>query len=509
MRVLLSSSFLLLAMVPFATTKAAPSTWHPPQGTTELPLWPQGTVIAPPKLKGPEQVSEVISEASGEHWMMLQNVAAPTLTVFPPKGPATGTAVMVVPGGGYRVLAMDLEGSEICGWLTAQGITCALLKYRVPASGPNWDPECNCRDIPKVPMALQDAQRAMGLLRAQAERWSINPKRIGAIGFSAGGHVVAGLSTHALRSYTAEQVVFSAAALGTQKLLHRLKATGDLPGVSDRLGVLTRTNSESILGALAPDLSTDYSKGVAITSSWHPDPVTHIEPVRYGKGSNAMALMQTVLTDGGGPGPRWQTWLKELWRERRNVLDLYDMKHWSERTVIALVMQTLDNSITTFPKRTPFGWRLSSKQGHGAPNPTWIPIANEATRRIAAMIGGKPGGTVGEPFNRPLTAHFIGGCTIGESSETGVVDPYQRMFGHPGLHVVDGSAISANLGVNPSLTITAQAERAMAFWPNKGEADSRPPLGASYERVAAVAPRRPAVPAEAPAALRLPIVGVS
>lgn len=313
----------------------------------------------------------------------------------------------------------------------------------------------------------------------------------------------------AVRSYTAEQVVFSAAALGTQKLLHRLKATGDLPGVSDRLGVLTRTNSESILGALAPDLSTDYSKGVAITSSWHPDPVTHIEPVRYGKGSNAMALMQTVLTDGGGPGPRWQTWLKELWRERRNVLDLYDMKHWSERTVIALVMQTLDNSITTFPKRTPFGWRLSSKQGHGAPNPTWIPIANEATRRIAAMIGGKPGGTVGEPFNRPLTAHFIGGCTIGESSETGVVDPYQRMFGHPGLHVVDGSAISANLGVNPSLTITAQAERAMAFWPNKGEADARPPLGASYERVAAVAPRRPAVPAEAPAALRLPIVGVS
>lgn len=313
----------------------------------------------------------------------------------------------------------------------------------------------------------------------------------------------------AVRSYTAEQVVFSAAALGTQKLLHRLKATGDLPGVSDRLGVLTRTNSESILGALAPDLSTDYSKGVAITSSWHPDPVTHIEPVRYGKGSNAMALMQTVLTDGGGPGPRWQTWLKELWRERRNVLDLYDMKHWSERTVIALVMQTLDNSITTFPKRTPFGWRLSSKQGHGAPNPTWIPIANEATRRIAAMIGGKPGGTVGEPFNRPLTAHFIGGCTIGKSPETGVVDPYQRMFGHPGLHVVDGSAISANLGVNPSLTITAQAERAMAFWPNKGEADSRPPLGASYERVAAVAPRRPAVPAEAPAALRLPIVGVS
>ncbi|KAG0748987.1 hypothetical protein G6F24_015310 [Rhizopus arrhizus] len=117
--------------------------------------------------------------------MMLQNVAVPTLTVFPPREPGNGAAVMVVPGGGYRVLAMDLEGSEICQWLTTQGITCALLKYRVPASGPNWDRDCNCRDIPSVPMALQDAQRAMGMLRAQAARWKIDPKRIGVIGFSA------------------------------------------------------------------------------------------------------------------------------------------------------------------------------------------------------------------------------------------------------------------------------------------------------------------------------------
>lgn len=313
----------------------------------------------------------------------------------------------------------------------------------------------------------------------------------------------------AVRTFTAQQVVFSAAALGTQKLLHRLKVSGDLPRISDRLGMLTRTNSESILGALAPDLSTDYTKGVAITSSWHPDGDTHVEPVRYGHGSNAMALMQTVLTDGGGPQARWRTWLKELWAQRADVLDLYDMKHWSERTVIALVMQTLDNSITTFPRRTPFGWRLSSRQGHGAPNPTWIPIANEAVRTMADLLGGKAGGTVGEPFNRPLTAHFIGGCTIGDSAETGVVDPYQRLYGHPGLHVVDGSAISANLGVNPSLTITAQAERAMALWPNKGEADTRPPLGGDYRSIRPVEPARPVVPVTAPAALRLPIVAVS
>ena len=313
----------------------------------------------------------------------------------------------------------------------------------------------------------------------------------------------------ATKTFTAEHVVFSAAALGTQKLLHRLKAEGDLPNLSDRLGYLTRTNSEAILGAIAPDLAVDYSQGIAITSSFHPDEHTHIEPVRYGKGSNFMSLLQTVLTDGDGPLPRWRTWLREMWAQRRNVGALYDFKHWSERTVIALVMQSLDNSITTFPKKTPFGWVLSSRQGHGKPNPTWIPAANEAVRRMARIMGGTAGGSVGEPFNRPLTAHFIGGCTIGDSPESGVVDPYQRVYGYPGLHVVDGSAISANLGVNPSLTITAQAERAMAYWPNKGEDDPRPALGTAYAPVDPVEPAHPTVPESAPGALRLPIVGVS
>ena len=315
----------------------------------------------------------------------------------------------------------------------------------------------------------------------------------------------------ATRTLTAEQVVFSASALGTQRLLHRMRDEGHLPRVSQRLGYLSRTNSESILGAIAPDTKVDYSQGVAITSSFHPDEHTHIEPVRYGKGHNAMSLMQTVLTDGDGPAPRWQTWLKEMWKERRNVLDLYDVRHWSERTVIALVMQTIDNSITVFSKRSRLTgrWHLSSRQGHGIPNPTWIPVANQAVRKMAEVVGGKPGGSIGEPFNRPLTAHFIGGCTIGESPETGVIDPFQRMYGHPGLHVVDGSAITANLGVNPSLTITAQAERAMAFWPNKGEPDVRPPLGSTYQRISPVPPARPAVPDAAPGALRLPIVSVS
>jgi cholesterol oxidase len=313
------------------------------------------------------------------------------------------------------------------------------------------------------------------------------------------------------RTITAEQVVFAAAAIGTQKLLHRLKAEGHLPKISDRLGHLSRTNSESISGAIAGDMSIDYSYGIAITSSFHPDDHTHVEPCRYGKGSNAIALMQTVLTDGDGPRPRWQSWLGELWKQRRNVKDFYDLKHWSERTVVALVMQSLDNSITVFPKKIPgtTRWRLSSRQGHGEPNPTWIPVANQVVRRMAELMGGTPGGAIGDPFNMPMTAHFIGGCAIGESIETGVVDPYQRVFGYDGLHVADGSAITANLGVNPSLTITAQAERAMSFWPNKGETDPRPALGAAYERIEPVAPLHPVVPEGAPGALRLPIVSVS
>jgi cholesterol oxidase len=313
----------------------------------------------------------------------------------------------------------------------------------------------------------------------------------------------------ATKVITADQVVLAASALGTQRLLHRMKDEGYLPHLSDRLGHLSRTNSESILGAIAPDTKVDYSQGVAITSSFHPDPHTHIEPCRYGKGSNAMAMLQTVLTDGDVT-PRWRTWLKELWRQKGHVRDLYDMKHWSERAVIALVMQSRDNSLQVFTKAGWFGRRvLTTRQGHGEPNPTWIPVANRAVRKMAEIMGGMPGGSIGEPFNMPLTAHFIGGCTIGASPETGVVDAYHRVFGHPGLHIADGSAISANLGVNPSLTITAQAERAMSFWPNKGEADPRPDLGTAYRRIKPVTPARPAVPESAPGALRLPIVSVS
>ena len=319
--------------------------------------------------------------------------------------------------------------------------------------------------------------------------------------------------TRTARTFTAEQVVFAAGTWGTQQLLHRMKTAGSLPEISARLGVLTRTNSEALGGALTTMRNRKkhgFTGGVAITSSIHPDEHTHIELVRYGKGSNAMGLLSTVMTDGGGHVPRWARWLTQVARHPGQLASLYfGISHWSERVVIGLTMQTLDNSITVHPKRT---WlsriKLTSEQGHGVPSPTWIPAANQTMRRIAAKIGGFPLNSIGEIADIPMTAHFIGGCVIGDCADSGVVDPYHRMYGHPGLHVVDGSAISANLGVNPALTITAQAERAIALWPNKGDSDPRPPLGAAYRRVAPAQPRSPAVPPSAPAALRLPVVEV-
>ena len=303
------------------------------------------------------------------------------------------------------------------------------------------------------------------------------------------------------RRFTADQVILSAGALGTQRLLHAMRDTGVLPEISDKVGSLTRTNSEALLGAQARSVPAQpYSRGVAITSSFHPDGTTHIEPVRYGPGSNAMGLLATLLVDGGGRVPRPLKFLGQALRHPYVLLRSLSVRRWSERTIIALVMQTLDNSLTV--RRTKRG-RLTTGPGHGSPNPTWIPQGHEAVRRIADKIGGFPGGTVGDIFDIPMTAHILGGATIGDSRESGVVDPYHRVYGYDGLHVVDGSAVPANLGVNPSLTITAMAERAMSLWPNKGEADRRPPLGSEYLRVAPIAPRTPAVPASAPAALRL------
>ncbi|MGW8380813.1 GMC family oxidoreductase [Streptomyces sp. ODS28] len=312
------------------------------------------------------------------------------------------------------------------------------------------------------------------------------------------------------------RVVVAAGTYGTQTLLHRMRDEGRLPRLSPRLGELTRTNSESLVGAITfprryrkragKGAELDFTKGVAISSSIHPNDSTHIENVRYGKGSNLMALICVPQYKVGGKLPKWLVATGAYLRHPALVARVASTYRWSERTIIGLVMQSLDNSLTTFRKKK--GWGkglLSARQGHGAPNPVHIPEGAEAVRHLAERINGFAGTNVGELSNMPLTAHFLGGCPIGADAEHGVVDPYHRLYGHPGISVVDGAAVSANLGVNPSLTITAQAERAMSLWPNKGEDDPRPEQGADYARLAPVPPREPAVPEGAFGQLVLPV----
>ncbi|BAD59199.1 GMC family oxidoreductase [Nocardia farcinica] len=330
-----------------------------------------------------------------------------------------------------------------------------------------------------------------------------------------GGYTVSTVRTgrwvrKARRTFTAEQVVFAAAALGTQKLLHKLRDRGSLPDISPRLGELSRTNSEELLSVRSRRKDADFTKGVAITSSIHPDDDTHIEPVRYGKGSNAIGLIGTAMIDPDGRTGKVRLWARTMRRlGLRDALHLQNPRGWSEQMIGLLVMQSVDNSITTYTKRGLFGRTMTTRQGAGEPNPTWIPAGHEVAHRVADKIDGIAGAGWSALFDIPMTGHFIGGCVIGDSPDTGVVDPYHRMYGYRGLHVIDGSTISANLGVNPSLTITAQAERAVALWPNKGEADPRPEPGQPYRRIAPVPPRNPVVPASAPAALRLPIVEIT
>jgi cholesterol oxidase len=321
-----------------------------------------------------------------------------------------------------------------------------------------------------------------------------------------------------VQTVTARDVVLAAGTWGTQTLLHRMKRTGVLPRLSDRLGELTRTNSEALVGAMSRTVPAgiDLTRGVAITSSFHPDDHTHVENVRYGKGSNVMGNLLTLMADGrpgGAKGGRLQGVVKQLAAQPGLIRFLLPApaRRFSERTIIGLVMQPVDNSITVGPKRRRLlpGWRLASHPGHGAPNPNWIPAGHKAMRRLAEKLQERTGvpATAGSAltdlFDIPMTAHFLGGCVIGSSPQRGVVDAYDRVWNYPGLHVTDGSTVSANLGVNPALTITALAERAFALWPNRGDTDPRPTPESTYEQLAPIPPKSPAVPESALGAWRL------
>ncbi|MDP1851353.1 MAG: GMC family oxidoreductase [Candidatus Planktophila sp.] len=302
--------------------------------------------------------------------------------------------------------------------------------------------------------------------------------------------------------FKADQVIVAAGTYNTQKLLHAMKSNS-LPQLSNQLGQLSRTNSEALTGAMMPNIDIDFSTGSAITSSFFPDEHTHIEPVRYGKGSNFMGLMQTIMTDGYDSKGRRKHWLKQFVAKPSLLGKILNVRRWSQRTVIALTMQNVDSSVTVSRKRGLFGWHLTSKNDPLKPNATYIPAANEVVRRIAKKHNGIAGGHIGDLIDAPFTAHFVGGCVIGIDAEHGVIDPYHRVYNYPTLHIVDGSTITANLGVNPSLTITAQAERAISMWPNKGDVDIRPMQGSEYKRLSPIAPNKPFVPAGALGELKI------
>ena len=288
---------------------------------------------------------------------------------------------------------------------------------------------------------------------------------------------------------TAHEVVVAAGAFNSQKLLHRMKSAGKL-NLSETLGKLSRTNSESLVGAIMPNSKVDFSEGAAITSSFYPNKNTHVEPVRYGKGSNSMGLLQTIMTSSDSAAIRTKQWVKEAFKHPTLIFRILNVRKWSERSVIALVMQNINSSVTVFENRNILGKKkLSSKNDASTPNPTWIPEANEVAERIAKSNGGIAGGNIGNLIGSPFTAHFVGGCVIGKSKKEGVIDPYHRVWGYPTLHILDGSTITANLGVNPSLTITAQAERALSMWPNKGDRDIRPGQDEPYRFINPIQPK--------------------
>ncbi len=290
------------------------------------------------------------------------------------------------------------------------------------------------------------------------------------------------------RRLRAKKVVLSAGVLGTVPLLMHCKTKGSLPALSDRLGDRVRTNSETLLGVRArkngPELG---GRGIAIAGGVDIDANTHIEVVRYSPGSDFFGLLSTALTDGdGGPWRRRARWLGHLLRHPLAWLKNLSTAGWAERTALLLVMQPIDNYLRLRWGRLPlwpFKRGIRSERATSDPIPVYFPIAHDVARRMAAHTGGIAQSSNLEIIaNVPTTAHILGGCPMGSSAENGVIDEQCRVFGYEGLYVIDGSAIPANLGVNPSLTITALAEYAMSQIPNA------PHQGEKSEKAIANAP---------------------
>ena len=306
--------------------------------------------------------------------------------------------------------------------------------------------------------------------------------------------------------YKARQVIISAHAFGTAQILLSMKEDGTLDKLSDEAGKRARTNSEALVSVMRSE--EDYKRDPEkihitpgspnVTAALQIDPEATIGPVRYGVGSNAMSLIYTAQPEGNGEH-HFRAWLKDVIEHPIDAASIDYPEDWSQRGFNLLCMRDHDDWLD-------LSWKhgmLHSKPGSDTAPPAIVEAAVDVGRRVAEKMNGVSAQTFFTVAGKATSAHFIGGNTIGEDAEHGVVDPYQRVFGYPGLHIMDGSVITANPGVNPSHSIAALAERAMSFWPHKGDDDTRPPLGSGYERLAPVMPRNPIVPTQAPAGYRL------
>lgn len=266
-------------------------------------------------------------------------------------------------------------------------------------------------------------------------------------------------------------LVVAAGALGTNTLLLDMKRKGRLPNLSAHLGRYARTNSETMLGVRSLAKDADFSRGVAITSSVHPDADTHLEPVRFGRGHDVMSALVAALTDGGKRTPRVLRWFGNELRHPLRHLRLRRPPGWARETIILLAMQTVDNYFHLKRRRPwyfPFGAVLASEPGTDRRNPTWLPAGNDFGRRMAKRMNAIPANVITEvTVGAPITAHILGGCSVGPTPEEGVIDERNRVKGYAGMIVCDGSQMPENLGVNPALSITAFAERALSFVPPK------------------------------------------
>jgi cholesterol oxidase len=309
-------------------------------------------------------------------------------------------------------------------------------------------------------------------VRIMPERTVAEVRPLGAADGSEGYRVTSERSGAWVRKrrqvHTARGVVVAAGPLGTNLLLRRCRDRGALPRLSGRLGQLVRTNSEAISAVTTKDDRLDFTNSIAITSSIYPEPDTHIENVTYGRGGDSMSFLLTLLTDAGTKLTRPLKWLLSALRHPASFARTLWPFRWSRRTIILLTMQTLDNHMRLRPKRSPLGLgpRLQTEEDSEKPNPRFIPAANRITELAAEKLDAVPQSGITEALlNVPMTAHIIGGVVIGADAASGVVDDRQRAFGYENLLVCDGSVIPANLGVNPSLTITALAEHAMSHVP--------------------------------------------